>query len=807
MITASDGTVDVTQSFTITVANVNDPTTFTSTPVTSATQDVSYSYTVETDDIDTGDTVTLTGTTIPSWLTFTAGTGVLAGTPGNSHVGTHEVVITASDGTVDINQSFTITVANVNDAPTGSVTISGRPTQGEVLTASNNIADVDGMETITYTWSNGKTGASITLTQADVDTTITVTASYTDGEGTTESVTSNVTDTVITRIEEEILATAEAARVSTSVISNSILTDSLSSELGITDTGNITSQMVASVSNSVGLLYNGNITIPEKKLSDINPTQQTNLISSIKSSYASELGINENRINVTLSNGSIIVTVDVYYTQEQASSAHVYNNLFIDEIRIITNNGNRFTGIENILHSNNGVVEDDLPTNTVTDTGLKYVVQVTNNSGSIYNPSLNGSIQLRIATVTSENIIYEHGFTYSENVNIEHSNSIYFGWSGNGVNIVSNNVTYVSEAGINTPTTQEMYLADQAINWSMAVGTRFVLYKDDSAIDAVGISYNFINGSSQEIPSIPFLIQGATSLSDLGCGTGCTATGSYTRNLPAKLTQNAPTMTDHTDDWTISRDLTVNGGATGDPHITTLSGVCYKFSHIGPFRFFEDIIDGELLIINGYSDNGITKNGRADWIHSDICGKDVNPEYIKKVFIKYGENHILIDTGFRGYKAKVLEGSGFLYTETSLPFHKRARRMVADRITNTLYKATDPNEPITLALPALTRNQIIVPVYTKNDKLIFNIIIQNINEFNYHPSRIQISFGDIPITQNAKGCVVDRKYTINCNLDDIKSTIQLEEPIPSSWPRHWLPSSLIIPEIEISPKLINAQWK
>ena len=181
--------------------------------------------------------------------------------------------------------------------------------------------------------------------------------------------------------------------------------------------------MVASVSNSVGLLYNGNITIPEKKLSDINPIQQTNLISSIKSSYSSELGINENRINVTLSNGSIIVTVDVYYTQEQASSAHVYNNLFIDEIRIITDNGYRFTGIENILHSNNGVVEDDLPINTVTDTGLKYVVQVTNNSGSIYNPSLNGSIQLRIATVTSENIIYEHGFTYSENVNIEHSNA------------------------------------------------------------------------------------------------------------------------------------------------------------------------------------------------------------------------------------------------------------------------------------------------------------------------------------------------------------------------------------------------
>ena len=74
-------------------------------------------------------------------------------------------------------------------------------------------------------------------------------------------------------------------------------------------------------------------------------------------------------------------------------------------------------------------------------------------------------------------------------------------------------------------------------------------------------------------------------------------------------------------------------------------------------------------------------------------------------------------------------------------------------------------------------------------------------------SRIQISFGDIPITQNAKGCIINRRYATNCKLDDIKSTIQLEEVMLSYWPRHWLPSSLIIPEIETSPKLINTQWK
>ena len=80
--------------------------------------------------------------------------------------------------------------------PTGSVTISGTATQGETLTASNTLADADGLGTITYTWSNDATGSSITLGQGDVGNTITVTASYTDTQGTSESVASSATSAV-----------------------------------------------------------------------------------------------------------------------------------------------------------------------------------------------------------------------------------------------------------------------------------------------------------------------------------------------------------------------------------------------------------------------------------------------------------------------------------------------------------------------------------------------------------------------------------------------------------------------------------
>ncbi len=112
---------------------------------------------------------------------------------------------TDGGGTAEsVSSTATSAVANVNDAPTGSVTISGTPTQGQTLTASNTLADADGLGTIAYGWRRSGTAINIpdpssttyTLVQADVGSTISVTASYTDGEGTAESVKSDDTSAV-----------------------------------------------------------------------------------------------------------------------------------------------------------------------------------------------------------------------------------------------------------------------------------------------------------------------------------------------------------------------------------------------------------------------------------------------------------------------------------------------------------------------------------------------------------------------------------------------------------------------------------
>ena len=106
-----------------------------------------------------------------------------------------------------VASSATAAVLNVNDLPTGSVSIDGVAKQGETLTASNNIADEDGMGTIHYQWYaddeaiSGATGSTLLIGDTQINKVITVQASYTDGHGTDESVISNPTDIVLTANE------------------------------------------------------------------------------------------------------------------------------------------------------------------------------------------------------------------------------------------------------------------------------------------------------------------------------------------------------------------------------------------------------------------------------------------------------------------------------------------------------------------------------------------------------------------------------------------------------------------------------
>ena len=98
-----------------------------------------------------------------------------------------------------VTSATTAKIENVNDAPTGNVSILGTAAQNQILTASNTLADTDGLGTISYLWLRegteikGATKTTYTLTQADVGKTIAVKASYIDSLGYSESMSSSAT--------------------------------------------------------------------------------------------------------------------------------------------------------------------------------------------------------------------------------------------------------------------------------------------------------------------------------------------------------------------------------------------------------------------------------------------------------------------------------------------------------------------------------------------------------------------------------------------------------------------------------------
>jgi len=121
-VTDFDG-LSSTQSFNITVENINDAPNFTSEPKDGATQGELYNYNIFADDpdLDYGETLTLTAPTLPDWLDFSQVSNEMAtllGVPDNSDVGDHyvELLVTDELGATD-TQNFTISVTQVNDPP------------------------------------------------------------------------------------------------------------------------------------------------------------------------------------------------------------------------------------------------------------------------------------------------------------------------------------------------------------------------------------------------------------------------------------------------------------------------------------------------------------------------------------------------------------------------------------------------------------------------------------------------------------------------------------------------------------------
>ncbi|MDD3328152.1 MAG: VCBS domain-containing protein, partial [Zoogloea sp.] len=204
VVTTTDalGGTTVFRSGAVTIANVNDAPT--GQPAISGTVSQGETLTASAGTLVDPDGL---GVISYQWLADGAVIGGANGTTlvlGEAQVGKEiSVVASYTDGfgqAESVTGIRTAAVRNVNDAPTGGLSIAGTAIQNATLSAVSTLADADGLGTVTYKWMSGATqlgsGSSYTLAADDVGRSIYVVASWTDGHGSAESVSSAATGVV-----------------------------------------------------------------------------------------------------------------------------------------------------------------------------------------------------------------------------------------------------------------------------------------------------------------------------------------------------------------------------------------------------------------------------------------------------------------------------------------------------------------------------------------------------------------------------------------------------------------------------------
>ena len=186
VVAVSDGDLTDTITVNVTVAAVNDAAVFTSTPVTSATEGQLYSYQAAATDVD-GDTLNFSLPVKPVGMSINSTTGEMTWTPANG-VESANVTVRVNDGTTDTNQSFTIAVTPVNDAPVITSSPVTTATEGQAYSYLVTATDMDS-ETLTFSLIsapegmdiNAETGA-ISWTPANGVESASVTVEVSDGD-------------------------------------------------------------------------------------------------------------------------------------------------------------------------------------------------------------------------------------------------------------------------------------------------------------------------------------------------------------------------------------------------------------------------------------------------------------------------------------------------------------------------------------------------------------------------------------------------------------------------------------------------
>ena len=409
-----------------------------------------------------------------------------------------------------------------------------------------------------------------------------------------------------------------------------------------------------------------------------------------------------------------------------------FNNVYFDQLYI--ENGRETTG-NNFISS-----VSDRNTNIPQFGGYRWVIQLVNKGSSSF--TFNSNTKLRIGSLYKNNTGTGSGFSLLD-TDITLTGSI-----------AGNNGSYYIASTVGTS------ILPSGISANISVANLFPTYYNISGVNYAAVQIGLLNsGVFTDLLSTPvsnsFLndIQGGVIQSYIDPDAQANNTFSIYRR-----SSGTPPTTDlnFRNTFSVVQPITtntldgsrLNASFTGDPHVTTVYGITYKFDYLGAFRLYED----DNIIINGLSERGDKKRWSSR-------------QYVRKIFIQSKNKEILIDLGFRGSKAKVLENNGFEVTEEELEFSNEAKVHSWD------CKKEFAIHDLEGIKEHRKNHKILDPVRNKLNINIegYKIFVENINEFNLQPCRLFFDRIDSNYT-NAVGCVIDRKYVGVSLLDDIKNT-------------------------------------
>jgi hypothetical protein len=121
------------------------------------------SFTISAIDGDIGDTLTYSGTGLPTGSSFDASTRTFSWTPTYNQAGTYPVTFTVSDGMWTDTEVITITVSNINRAPVLDLIGAKSTDENKLLSFTVSASDPDG-DILNYTAENLPAGATFSGT-------------------------------------------------------------------------------------------------------------------------------------------------------------------------------------------------------------------------------------------------------------------------------------------------------------------------------------------------------------------------------------------------------------------------------------------------------------------------------------------------------------------------------------------------------------------------------------------------------------------------------------------------------------------